>query len=85
MLSALVGTLLGAAFNLLFLALGLLPTIDVDSLPLAVPAPVADALGALNWFVPIGDLITILTVWIAAVLAVNVAMIVAQALSIARK
>lgn len=85
MLSALLDTVLGAALQLLLLVVGLLPTIDVMSLPIAPPEPVQDALHALNWIVPIGDLIGILTVWIAAVLAVNVAMVVYQAVQMARR
>ena len=36
----------------------------------------ADALGALNWLIPVSDLITILTVWVGAIIAVNVALVV---------
>lgn len=66
-----IGFLLQGGVNLLVLVLGLLPTVDVSSLPLAVPQEVSSVLGYLNWFIPIGDLITILTVWIGLVIAVN--------------
>lgn len=67
---------MGGGLQLALLLLGLLPSVDVASLPLAVPQAVADVLTSLNWFVPVGDLLTILSVWIGLVLAVNVAMAV---------
>lgn len=76
MITEFLDLLLGSGLQLVLLLLGLFPTIDVSSLPLAVPESVANVLSALNWFVPIGDLITILTVWIVAIIAVNVALIV---------
>lgn len=85
MLSAVFDTVIGSALKIILMVLALLPTIDIASLPISAPEPVQDALGALNWFVPIGDLVTILTVWIGAILAVNVAMIIYQALSSVRR
>lgn len=76
MLSSLVDALLSGGMHILTLLLGLLPSVDVASLPLAVPASVSNALGNLNWFIPIGDLLSILTVWIGLLLAVNVAIFV---------
>lgn len=76
MISALLDTVIGSALNLLLLVIGLLPAVDVSSLPIAVPDSVQGVLSALNWFVPIGDLITILTVWIGLLIAANVAMII---------
>ena len=84
MISALLDTVLGSALNLLLLVIGLLPAVDVSALPIAVPESVQDVLSALNWFVPIGDLITILTVWIGLLVAVNVAMIVYEAVRTAK-
>lgn len=82
MISAIVGTLLGSAVQLVLLVLGLLPTIDVSALPVAVPDSARGVLSTLNWFVPFGDLVGILTVWIGLVLALNVALAVAQVVSI---
>lgn len=76
MITSILEFLTGSGLQLLLLLLGLLPSIDVAALPLAVPDQVAAALGALNWLVPVGDLITILTVWVGAVLALNVALVV---------
>lgn len=83
-ISALLDTVLGSALNLLLLVIGLLPAVDVSALPIAVPESVRSVLSALNWFVPIGDLITILTVWIGLLVAVNVAMIVYEAVKAAK-
>ena len=69
MITGLVDLIMGGGLQLALLLLGLLPSVDVASLPLAV-------LASLNWFVPIGDLLTILSVWIGLVLSVNVAMAV---------
>ncbi|MEE0706000.1 MAG: hypothetical protein UCH28_06400 [Adlercreutzia sp.] len=76
MLSAVIDTLLGGGLQILLLLLGLFPAVDVASLPLAVPETVRNVLGNLNWFIPIGDLMSILTVWIGLLLAVNVAIFV---------
>lgn len=76
MITWIVDFVTGGALQLVLLLLSLLPAVDISSLPLAMPQGVAAALGALNWFVPVGDLITILTAWAGLVLAVNVAMVV---------
>lgn len=81
MITGLVDVIMGGGLQLVLLLLGLLPAVDLASLPLAVPEGVADALGALNWFIPVADLITILTVWVALVLAVNVAMVVQRVIA----
>lgn len=83
-ISALLDTVLGSALNLLLLVIGLLPAVDVSSLPIAVPESVRGVLSALNWFVPIGDLIAILTVWIGLLIAANVAMIIWSAVRAAK-
>lgn len=81
MITGLIDFIMGGALQFVLLLLGLLPSVDVASLPLSMPEGVSDALSALNWFVPIGDLLTILSVWIGLVLAVNVAMIVQRLIS----
>lgn len=85
MISGIISFLTGGALNLLILLLGLLPTVDVSALPIAVPEPVSAALGALNWFVPIGDLIAILNWWIALIIAANVFLFVKRLLDSVRK
>ena len=76
MITGLIDLIMGAGLQLVLLLLGLFPSIDVASLPLGMPQAARDALSTLNWFVPIGDLVAILTVWSGLVLAVNVALIV---------
>lgn len=81
MITGLVDLIMGGGLQLVLLLLGLLPAVDLSSLPLAVPEGVAAALGALNWFIPVADLITILSVWVGLVLAVNVAMVVQRVIA----
>lgn len=78
MLGTLFDFVTGAGLQLALLLLGLLPTVDVTALPIAPPSEVVAVLGMLNMFVPVGDLLAILTVWIGLVLAVNVALAVAN-------
>ena len=78
MLGILLDFVTGAGLQLALLLLGLLPTVDVTALPIAPPSEVVAVLGMLNMFVPVGDLLAILTVWIGLVLAVNVALAVAN-------
>lgn len=78
MLGTLLDFVTGAGLQLALLLLGLLPTVDVTALPIAPPSEVVAVLGMLNMFVPVGDLLAILTVWIGLVLAVNVALVVAN-------
>ena len=68
--SALSG-LLGGLLSLFGLLLGLLPTIDVSALPVALPEPVSRTLSALNWFVPVDTLLGVMTVWIGLLLFFN--------------
>lgn len=81
MITGLVDIVMGGGLQLVLLLLGLLPAVDLSSLPLAVPEGVAAALGTLNWFIPVADLITILSVWVGLVLAVNVAMVVQRVIA----
>lgn len=84
MISALLDTVLGSALNLLLLVIGCSPPWTRPPSPSAVPDSVRGVLSALNWFVPIGDLITILTVWIGLLIAANVAMIIWSAVRAAK-
>jgi hypothetical protein len=81
MVSSLLDFVLGAGLQLVLLLLGLLPAIDIASLPIQPPQLVSDALGALNFFVPIGDMLTILTVWIGLVLVLNVVLAISNLIS----
>lgn len=76
MVAGIVSSLLGGLLSLFILALGLLPTIDVSALPVALPEPVSRALSALNWFVPVDTLISVLTLWIALLLVLNAVLLI---------
>ena len=81
MVSSLLDFVLGAGLQLVLLLLGLLPAIDIASLPIQPPQLVSDALRALSFFVPIGDMLTILTVWIGLVLVLNVVLAISNLIS----
>lgn len=82
MLSGLLDIILGDGLQLVLLLLGLLPTVDVESFGLAVTPEVSNFLGVVNFFIPIGDLISILTVWVGLLLAANVALFVQRAFAL---
>lgn len=50
---------------------GLFPTINPDDFIFKAPEGVREALGALNWFVPVSDLMAIFGIWLALVLVAN--------------
>lgn len=81
MVSGLIDFVLGAGLQLVLLLLALLPAIDIASLPIHPPELVINALGALNFFVPVGDLLTILTMWIGLVLVLNVVLAISSLIS----
>ncbi len=85
MIASVLDFITGGALRLVLLLVGLLPTVSLDDLPLEMPEAVRDALGALNWFVPLGDMITMLTWWIGLLLAVNAVLLVSRILDIVRK
>lgn len=78
MVASALSTLVGSIASLFLLALGLLPTIDVSALPIALPAPVSQALAALNWFVPVGTLVSIMMLWIGLLIAYNAFLMVSH-------
>ena len=85
MIAGILDFIFGGALSLVLLLLGLLPTVDLSQLPLEMPKGVQDALGALNWLVPIGDLITILSWWVGLLLAVNVFLVVSHIIGMVKK
>lgn len=85
MIASVLDFITGGALRLVLLLVGLLPTVSFDDLPLEMPEAVRDAMGALNWFVPVGDMITMLTWWIGLLLAVNAVLLVSRILDIVRK
>ncbi len=85
MIAAVLDFVTGGALQLVLLLLGLLPTVSIADLDIAMPQPVMDAVGALNWFVPIGDMLSILSWWIGLLVAVNAAILVSRILDMVRK
>lgn len=76
MLSAILGFITSGAGVLIGLLLTLLPTIDLNSLPIMAPPEVTAVLSFVNVFIPTPDLISILTWWAGLILAVNIFFIV---------
>lgn len=85
MIASVLDFITGGALRLVLLLIGLLPTVSLDDLPLQMPQAVRDAMGALNWFVPVGDMIAMLGWWIGLLLAVNAVLLVSRILDIVRK
>lgn len=85
MISGILDFIFGSALHLVLLLLGLLPTVSLADLPLQMPQAIRDAMGALNWFVPIGDMITILSWWIGLLVLVNAVILIARILEIVGK
>lgn len=71
MLSFIADLVFGGLLSLALFFLGLFPSINPDDFVFAAPEPVRDALGALNWFVPISDLMAIFGIWLLLVLVAN--------------
>lgn len=85
MVTSVISLLTGGVLSIVGLLLALFPTVSLSSLPIGAPQWVTDSLGLINYFISISDLLTIITVWALAVLAVNVAMIVSRMVSSIKK
>lgn len=85
MIAQLIDFFTGGALQLVLLLVGLLPTVSLDDLPLQMPQSVQDALGALNWFVPVSDMISIVGWWVLLLLAVNAVLVIVRILEMVRK
>lgn len=81
MISTILGFITGGAASLIGLLLALLPTVDIQSLPIAMPSEVSYVLSMLNVFIPFGDLVSIITWWALLILLLNVFMIVRSVVS----
>lgn len=81
MISAILGFITGGAASLIGLLLALLPTVDIQSLPIAMPSEVSNVLSMMNVFIPFGDLVSIITWWALLILLLNVFMIVRSVVS----
>lgn len=76
MISTILSFITGGAASLIGLLLALLPTVDIQSLPIAIPSEVSNLLGMMNVFIPFGDLIAIITWWAVFILIFNAFIIV---------
>lgn len=85
MISGILDLIFGGALGLVLLVLGMLPTVSLADLPLQMPEAVRDAMAALNWFVPIGDMITIVTWWVGLLILVNAVLLIVRILEIVGK
>lgn len=81
MVSSILSFITGGAAMLIGILLSLLPSVNLSSLPILLPSQVTSVLGMVNVFIPFADLVTIITWWIALVLAYNVFMIVRSVVS----
>lgn len=70
--------ILGGLLSLALFVLGLFPSINPDDFIFQAPEGVRDALGVLNWFVPISDLMAIFGLWLALVLVANAVVLFAK-------
>lgn len=71
MISFISDIVISGILGIALFLLGLFPTINPDDFLFQAPDGVREALGALNWFVPVSDLMVIFGVWLALVLVAN--------------
>lgn len=68
MITTIVDFIVGGLFTIIALLIGLLPDFSVlDYIDVSNPI-LANGLGWLNWFVPVGDLVVVAGVWLACLL-----------------
>lgn len=63
--------IVGGLFSLFTFLLGLFPSVNVDDFIFEPPEGVREALSALNWFVPVSDLMAVFGIWLGLVLVAN--------------
>ena len=78
MVTFIADLILGGLLSLALFVLGLFPSINPDDFIFSAPEGVRDALGALNWFVPISDLMALFGVWLALVRVANAGVMFAR-------
>ena len=68
MVTVAVDFIVGGLFTIIALLIGLLPDFSVlDYIDVSNPI-LTNALGWLNWFVPVGDLVVIASAWLACMI-----------------
>ena len=70
--------IVGGFLSLFTFLLGLFPSVNADDFLFEPPEGVREALSALNWFVPVSDLMAVFGVWLALVLVANVVVVFSQ-------
>lgn len=63
--------IVGGLLSLVTFLMGLFPSINADDFIFEAPEGVKEALGALNWFVPVSDIMAVFGIWITLVLVAN--------------
>ena len=71
MISLISDIVISGILGIALFIFGLFPTINPDDFIFQAPEGVREALGALNWFVPVSDLMAIFGIWLALVLVAN--------------
>ena len=56
--------IVGGLLSLFTFLLGLFPSVNADDFMFEAPEGVREALSALNWFVPVSDLMAVFGVWL---------------------
>lgn len=68
--------LIGLLVNVTSSVIGLLPSVDIATLGIEPSEGVRNVLGAVNYFIPLQQIIVILGVWASLVIVVNVVFMV---------
>lgn len=63
--------IVGGLLSLFTFLLGLFPSVNADDFFFEPPEGVREALSALNWFVPVSDLMAVFGIWLGLVLVAN--------------
>lgn len=72
MISAVASFLVGGLFDLITLLVGLLPKVEYPDVSGTLSSSgLGSVVGCLNWFIPVGQMLTVTTAWAAALLAYN--------------
>ncbi|RFT84565.1 hypothetical protein DX903_05065 [Adlercreutzia equolifaciens] len=78
MASFIFDLIVGGLLSLATFILGLFPSVNAQDFAFDVPDGVREALAALNWFVPISDLMFIFGSWFLLVLVCNAVTVFAR-------
>lgn len=71
MISFLFDLVIGGLLSVALFLFGLFPSVNPEDFALSPPDGVREALSALNWFVPISDMMAVFGIWLTLVLVAN--------------